>query len=241
MTNPFTNSEDQEYDQPIIGRTLKQSLIHYWYFIVAIIVAVAFYGKWGMFTYDAAVFFAACLVVANWVFNSFWYDLKNRTPKLVCNPISTTTTGNYINAGNYVIFRMGEIDARSVKFAGKEGVIIVPKTACYKIGRNVYLPVRVQNVRFEELPIEVKKNIIDYNLKKPYLFGIADEDSFLTMPDLTKVLEEIKNMNGHISMQEKIIKKTRDQIQSYHSSTSRIKRIISNKIFDNNPKREDDW
>ena len=234
----MTFISDDDYSKLTGKKSLVEQIKSVWYFIAAGAVLLIGYDRWGMFSYDLAVMYAISLLIMVSLFKNALNYFKLNTAKLICNPIFTTTSGNYFNAGPYKIFTIGDIRAGTQEWQGKEGCIIGPATAVYKVGKSVYFNIKVSNTKFSRLPLSVKKAIIDNSLSGPYFFGLANEDSYPQLPDLTKIIDQLENQNEHISELQTMLDQKGRTIENHQSSMARIKRRL---MGTQQKKEEEQW
>ena len=80
------------------------------------------YWYWRDITYHANQFYLGTFVLLTgvWFMETSWWALKHKSPKLIWNDGHTSTTGYYLTAGDYAIFRLGGINW-GVQYEGKTG------------------------------------------------------------------------------------------------------------------------
>lgn len=126
------------------------------------------------------------------------YELRMETPKLIATNFHTTTDGNFIVAGNYAIFTMGDIN-HHLHIKGRDGTLVVPRDSINPLGKHKALCVVPYIVPIDRLDQTVQAKIKENDLPEPYWLGILS-DSQLVEPKNDRVFKEITEQNGIISM-----------------------------------------
>ena len=103
----------------------------------------------------------------------------------------------------------------------------------------------MEKVSLDEMPIEVRSVIRQFNIKGPYYLGFADEEQYEKIVDLTKypefqkdpdlikyrgisradvsyLVDELKKVNKQVALREKILAGDVGVIEKFVSASSRI-------------------
>lgn len=152
----------------------------------------------------------------------FW---RFMTPKLVCDPIHTTTIGRGDKFGIYTCFTMNDIDW-GFKVRGK-GTIIVPTTAVRHLGNNISLETPVKNIEPNNIPYTIKREVLDRGFKPPYYRGYVSDIQLRKLPMISKLIEEVDNANFMANMmKEELLKRlgTFEKVEEFITRMSRLKK-----------------
>jgi len=178
-----------------------------WFLIASIIIFILFYGFVPAYRVDVALLIGGSIlfglsfskILARW--------LRNESPKIVSDPIFSTTTGDSISAGRFVIYRMDAIRKPPITTElWTKGAIIYPRDGDNIIGMHRATPVKVEKVKKSELPSEVIKVIEQEKILPPYYFGMACEEDYkkrlevtdgknVMRPTVEHIISELKERN----------------------------------------------
>jgi hypothetical protein len=152
-------------------------------------------GRAGNVIIDTAVWWAFLIVLVNYGLQATDLSLKAKSPKMIANPLHSTTDGVFREIAGYAVWKAGAIDAYGVHTKGSEGTVVVPLACIHNYGRNVAFAVRIEPVELEELPPDVIKLVVREKFPKPYLYGIVDENIIMHYPEITFLKNELKQRN----------------------------------------------
>lgn len=139
------------------------------------------------------------MVLSFWESENIVRFLKLKSSKLVATNFDTTTDGSYISCGDYAIFTLGDIDYW-FSWKSRQGCIVVPRDAINKLGKNVVLTVNPKQVYFNELPPLVRDKVKEYGIEPPYYMGWVSERQELVEPEVTRLQQEIAELNSLLNM-----------------------------------------
>lgn len=220
MSNLLT--EENEDEQISYKKSTGQTIISYWWLILAIAFVILFRGRIGLISADTATTYFIGFIFVVFFMKMTWTEFKHRTPKLIYNPYFSTTDGTFSSVGNYGIFRLGSIKAMGIYVPGNEGALVCPIQSINKIGSSVATTCRVELVRLDELPPETASVITQYNIPAPYLLGFADEEQILNRPEIQTVINELKQRNKENKMLIDVLNGKLGTIENTVAGASRI-------------------
>jgi len=121
--------------------------------------------------------------------------MRYASPQVVWEDGHDSCTGTWIPAGNYAIIRGGGIRAFEMELEGEltKETLIVPIDCITKRGKNIVISAYLEEETLERLPPEVKKKIIELNVKPPYLLGYISEEQLKSRYD-TRDIEDITGL-----------------------------------------------
>lgn len=190
---------------------------------ILVVVWFIFHGQYGNFTWDkvtVGVGGAFALMVFTRMAND---ELKHLSPKIITNPIYSTISGepSDIIAG-YAVFRLGGVNALAMHWDGSDGTAIVPQSSVNNIGKCVVCTVRVERIEKEEIPFQIRNELLIKGYPEPFFLGLSDEELVLNVPEATFHMNEIKQQNRHIEM---LDRKLKEALQLREDIQEQINRI----------------
>jgi hypothetical protein len=166
---------------------------------------------------------------------------EHHSPKLISDPIHTSTTGEPIRFGIYSCFTIGDKNAWFLKERGKKGTIVVPTIGVKSLGPNIYLLPPLQMVQPDELPhMEREKILRCRDLHPPYWRGYLTTKMLEKEPDLNYLIEENKGLSRTNSHQKRLIDDVFRSAEDITAFKSRIQQL-KDAIFKRSSRREEDY
>jgi len=195
------------------------------------IMALAWYlfrGKFGSFDMDNLTIWVIIIVLLILFGKLTDSDLKNRSPKLISNPIHTTITGEPVAIiGGYAAFRAGGVNAFNFIMEGRDGTVIVPISTLTNVGKCTVANTRITRVPISELPDSMREEIENRDLPKPYYLGIPDVSQMLNIPESSELLTEIRHLNKENQMLKKQVKDLLSYKEGYTEHQRRMAEMVS--------------
>lgn len=199
--------------------------------IIAVIFLVIYYGRAGTVEIDRALWVVMVAFVLAFLSNYTWVNLKHKSPKLVSNPEGSSFSGvdDVQHVGNYVIARLGGIDA-GVKVKGREGTIIAPESSFNKVGKHGVINCRVDKLKdLKDLPMRIYNNKDDYGIVEPVYLGFAksgqtgtDEDgNELSTAQIETLAQEKQELHNTLNSLRDLMKGKTEDFEKFISSARR--------------------
>lgn len=118
------------------------------------------------------------------------------TPKLISDPIHTSTCGYGFEYGIYTCFTTGDIDCWVFKEHGRDGTIVAPTMAVTARGRNIDIGVPLERIPPSELPYAHREAILRNKLlRPPYWRGYIPKEILVKNPELEYLPKENKQLS----------------------------------------------
>lgn len=198
---------------------------------IAALLVIAFRGKWGSVSFDSATFDAAMIVLGTFLMTETLIWFKHRTPKFVYdgNPGFTTFFARDLRkVGRWGIARKGGILAGGVYWSGGEGTVVAPYDAFTPVADCIVCLSKCEPTELSKLPPTVRKYLSDNKFPMPVEFGLFTNTQ-LRVPEISKMREEIKELNAYIALLETEIAEVRT---TRESSVEFYKRVSEKPGFD---------
>ena len=177
------------------------------YLLVPLVAVIWWFGH-TRFGYSYIDNFTTWLVTASvlaFVFYTLGSELKERTSKLIANDFHTTTDGQPYDAGDYLVYTIGDIDY-GVHLKGGSGAVIVPRKSVTYVGKNVISTCRIGRVTFDNLPSIARKVIADRNIPGPYFHGFFDAKTELQFNEVQDVANELLGLRAQNTVIQRLMK-----------------------------------
>ena len=142
----------------------------------------------------------ASAIIAWLLLQAGWITLKHLTPKLVCDPIHTTTIGYGDEFGIYTCFTIGDVRAGTFELRGKKGTIIVPTSAVRYLGRNISLDTPVRPIDEMEIPYTIRREVLQRGYPPPFYRGYVSDITLRKLPMVNKLIAEVNYTNKQANM-----------------------------------------
>lgn len=119
-------------------------------------------------------------------------QFRHKSPKIVTPAFVTTYSAKDIMShGDFLIVRLGGVQAYGFYWPGNEGTLVVHKSAVNYIGDSIVITAMPEVVSFEELPPETRPWIEQLGLPEPHLMALVSEAD-LRKPDVAAIVQKIK-------------------------------------------------
>jgi hypothetical protein len=172
-------------------------------------------------------FYYFLFILAFLLGNAAYIGLQHITPKLICDPIHTTTVGYGDEFGIYTVFTLKDIRAGTIEWRNKRaGCIIVPTTAVKKQGRNISLDTPVKPIKPEEIPFNIRREMLDRGYKPPFYRGYVSDITLRRIPMVSKLIAEVDNANAQANMLKSEIL---DRLGTFEKVEERLGRMLKMK------------
>jgi len=146
--------------------------------------------------------FLMLMLFVGWLlYNGSLAWLKHKTPKLIADPIHTTTVGYGEEIGMYTIFTMDDIRYGTFEIRNKRGgTIIVPTSAVSYRGRNIDLNTPLKRISPNEIPFTIRRQVLERGYKPPFWRGYVSDIQLRRLPKISKLIEEVDSANEMANM-----------------------------------------
>lgn len=196
--------EEQENEQFDIQEFLKK-----WGIVIAVTAAfIVFRGTQELLTIGTYDLYYFLFIIGFMLAKSSWIYMKHKSPKLICDPLFTTTDGEGKKFGsNYTVFSAGQIRYGWLHNC-KDGTIIVPNSAVVSLGYNVALLCAVQKIEEDEIPFSIREQVLaDTDFKPPYYRGYASTVMMRKYSEIGLLIKENKELNTLAAQLERTMKR----------------------------------
>lgn len=167
--------------------------------IIAIFIWIVMRGAQPDYVMGLYDFYIGGFIVIFMLGNAGRIYWRYMTPKLICDPIHTSTFGYGRDFGVWSVFTMGDIDF-GFKIVGKDGTIIAPKLAVRQHGRNISLETPVKMIEPDEIPFTIKREILQAGYKPPYYRGYLTDVQIKAYPRVQTLIKEVDMGNRMVNM-----------------------------------------
>lgn len=150
---------------------------------VAVITVIGFlyiniYGAGAIIQAPVIWYWFLIILAFGWWFKFAWTYAKEKSPKIIADPIWSTTLNDPIKASHWTIDILEEIKFGNIIWRNifKRGAVISLWKNRNSFGDNVSIYSSHTAVPLTQLPPQVVEKVTSYGIKPPYFFGICDEN-----------------------------------------------------------------
>jgi hypothetical protein len=223
-----------------------------WAVAFGFILIYRFFGHLKPLVWDATTPWFLYVIIAYltvyWMFRTF----TDQTPKIIWNHNYSTTTGEFIAAGNWAIFRLGGIKAPLFGYLERNiGIVVIPIETANKFGRSFALAVEGNEISFDELPEKVQDIVTTNRLKPPYLWGAANPEQYtqkakleekvgphgITRVTVANLISMLREGNKRITFLKDMIKDSGETVEDYVARSARIHERAKGPLLDRTKKK----
>lgn len=188
--------------------------------------------------YDAYYFI---FIIGVLLAQSGYTYLLHKTPKLVCDPIHTTTVGYGDQFGIYTVFTMGDIRYGTFELRGNKGTIIVPTAAVRQLGRNITLDCAVRPISEQEIPFSIRREVLARGIYKPPFYrGYVSDITLRSVPLVSKLIAEVDLANAQANMLHDEVYKRLGRFEEYQAAITRGGKMFKETLIDRIRKKEEE-